>query len=96
VALMSLPHYNFVCPPYCYRNVGNYEVGLRIWCGLQCHNFHIKFHQNPTSGSRVEKCGRRDRYFLYALGLCTSCEERVIIMFRGVDNNYICILLFVQ
>jgi hypothetical protein len=53
-----------------------------VWGGLQWHNVHTKFYQNPFSGSRDKTCGQTDgqtRSALYAFISYTSCKERIII-----------------
>jgi hypothetical protein len=49
---------------------------------------NIKFHENPTSGSRVVPCGRTDRW--------THGQTKLIVVFRNFanapKNAYICTL----
>jgi hypothetical protein len=51
--------------------VGSSELGLHAWSDLQWHDAHIKFHPNPSIGSRVDAYGQTllpyIRYFYYRL-----------------------------
>ena len=57
---------------------GHYVVW--VWCILQWHNHHIKFHQKPSSGPKLKIHEWRDRHLHCAKNVSPSPSSGVSVM----------------